>query len=71
MSNIKVALYRDRQAWVAQALNVDVSSFSNTQDEARTAIQEALKLYFEGSENRDVTEVSDVRVEKVSVAALQ
>ena len=47
MSNIEVVLYREEKVWVAQALNVDVSSFGDTRDEARSAIQEALELYFE------------------------
>ena len=37
----------NRAVWVAQALNVDVSPFGDTLEEARSAIQEALELYFE------------------------
>ena len=47
MRTIEVVLYRERAVWVAQALNVDVSSFGDTREEARAAIQEALELYFE------------------------
>ena len=68
MSNIEVVLYREGKVWVAQALNVDVSSFGDTRDEARSAIQEALELYFEDSGNSEVIEVSDVKVEPVSIA---
>ena len=68
MSNIEVVLYREGKVWVAQALNVDVSSFGDTRDEARSAIQEALELYFEDSGNSEVIEVSDVKVETVSIA---
>ena len=70
MSNIEVVLYREGKVWVAQALNVDVSSFGDTRYEARSAIQEALELYFEDSGNSEVIEVSDVKVETVNVAAL-
>ncbi len=70
MSNIEVVLYREGKVWVAQALNVDVSSFGDTRDEARSAIQEALELFFEDSGNKEVIEVSDVKVETVNVAAL-
>ena len=70
MRSIEVVLYRENEAWVAQALNVDVSSFGNTREEARSAIQEALELYFEDAESSDVIEVSDVKVETVSVAVL-
>ena len=68
MSNIEVVLYREGKVWVAQALNVDVSSFGDTRDGARSAIQEALELYFEDSGNSEVIEVSDVKVETVSIA---
>ena len=68
MRSIEVVLYREGDMWVAQALNVDVSSFADTQEEARSAIQEALELYFEDSGNSEVIEVSDVKVETVSIA---
>lgn len=44
---IEVVIYQEGEQWVAQALNVEVSSFGNTPAEARAAIQEALELYFE------------------------
>ena len=47
MQRIEGVLYRENEAWVAQALNVDVSSFGDTREEARAAIKEALELYFE------------------------
>ena len=68
MRSIEVVLYRQGDVWVAQALNVGVSSFADTRDEARSAIQEALELYFEDSGNSEVIEVSDVKVETVSIA---
>jgi len=45
--SISVALYKEGKYWVAQAVDVDVSSFEETIDEARAAIREALELYFE------------------------
>ena len=68
MRSIEVALYRQGNVWVAQALNVDVSSFGDTPEEARSAIQEALKPYCEDAQDGEVTEVSDVKVETVSIA---
>jgi predicted RNase H-like HicB family nuclease len=44
---IEVVIYQEDDQWVAQALNVEVSSFGSTPEEARAAIQEALELYFE------------------------
>ena len=70
MRSIEVVLYRQGNVWVAQALNVDVSSFGDTPEEARSAIQEALKLYCEDAQDGEVTEVSGVKVETVNVATL-
>ena len=47
MRKIDVVFYREGRYWVAQALDVDISSFGETIDEARAAIREALELYFE------------------------
>ena len=47
MYDIEVAFYREGDAWVAQALNVDVSSFGDTYEDAHASIKEALYLYFE------------------------
>ena len=55
-----MVLYREGAVWVAQALNVDVSSFGDTREEARSAIQEALELYFEDAPDAEVIEVADV-----------
>ena len=70
MRTIEVVLYSDGKAWVAQALNVEVSSFGDTCEEARAAITEALELYFEDAPDTDVISVSDVGVETVSLNAL-
>ena len=67
MHTIEVVFYRDGKSWVAQALNVDVSSFGDTQEEARAAIKEALQLYFEDAPDVGVVEVADAQIEAVSV----
>jgi len=45
--NIKYVVYRDGNYFVSQCLNVDVSSFGKTVEEAIQNIHEALELYFE------------------------
>ena len=57
MRTIEVVLYREGAIWVAQALNVDVSSFGDTREEARLAIQEVLELYFEDAPDAEVIEL--------------
>jgi predicted RNase H-like HicB family nuclease len=40
-------IYKEGKYYVAQCLNVDVSSFGKTRVEALDNLQEALELYFE------------------------
>lgn len=70
MKRIEVVIYREGPHWVAQALNVDVSSFGKTHEEARDAIKEALELYFEGAPEAEVVDVAEARVEEIIVEAL-
>ena len=70
MRTIEVVFYRNGEAWVAQALNVEVSSFGETREEAREAIKEALELYFEDATQAEVIQVADVAVETVSVGTV-
>ncbi|MBI2164802.1 MAG: type II toxin-antitoxin system HicB family antitoxin [Chloroflexi bacterium] len=70
MRTIEVVFYREGKAWVAQALNVDVSSFGDTREEARKAIKEALELYFDDAPQAEVIQVADVEVETVRVGTV-
>lgn len=47
MKTIKYLIYREGKHYVAQSLNVDVSSFGTTFEEAKSNLREALELYFE------------------------
>jgi predicted RNase H-like HicB family nuclease len=42
-----IAVWREGKHYVAQCLNIDVSSFGKTKKEALHNIDEALELYFE------------------------
>ncbi|MDO8594056.1 MAG: type II toxin-antitoxin system HicB family antitoxin [bacterium] len=44
---LKNILWKEGKHYVAQCLNVDVSSFGKTKKEASKNLQEALVLYFE------------------------
>jgi predicted RNase H-like HicB family nuclease len=50
MKQLKYVVYREDQYFVAQCLNVDVSSFGESIDEAVANLKEAVELYFEGEE---------------------
>ena len=65
--SIEAVIYREDDQWVAQALNVDVSSFGDTFEEARAALQEALELYFENAPDSEVAEVADGQLEQLHV----
>lgn len=47
MKTIKYIIYKEEKYYVSQCLNVDISSFGATIDEATTNLKEALDLYFE------------------------
>ena len=42
-------VWKEGDYFVAQCLNVDVSSFGDTKDEALSNLQEAIELYFENN----------------------
>jgi predicted RNase H-like HicB family nuclease len=47
VKNIKFVVYREGKYFVSQCLNVDVSSFGETIEEAIAKVKEASELYFE------------------------
>jgi predicted RNase H-like HicB family nuclease len=49
MKKIKYVVFKEDKYFVSQCLNVDVSSFGNTIQEAIDNLSEALSLYFDGS----------------------
>ncbi|OGZ66784.1 MAG: hypothetical protein A3D34_03690 [Candidatus Staskawiczbacteria bacterium RIFCSPHIGHO2_02_FULL_33_16] len=49
--NFKNIVWKEGKHYVAQCLNVDVSSFGNTKKEALVNLQEALVLYFEDNKS--------------------
>jgi len=59
MSEVNYVVWEEDKYYVAQCLNVDVSSFGETLDEAIGNIKEALELYFEG-ENIEVPKINRV-----------
>ena len=62
MKTISYVLYREEAFIVAQCLNVEVSSFGSTRDEAVTNMKEAVELYFEGESGNANTPVSEIAV---------
>jgi len=50
---LKYIIYQEGKYYVAQCLNVDVSSFGESIEAARKNLQEALELYFEDEEGKN------------------
>jgi predicted RNase H-like HicB family nuclease len=64
MSNLSLqsVVYREGEHYVAQCLNVDVSSFGDTEADALAKLQEALELYFEDAPASDAAQVEAAEV---------
>jgi predicted RNase H-like HicB family nuclease len=62
MKSIAYCAYREDEFVVAQCLNVDVSSFGTTREEAVANLKEAVELYFEGESGLTFTPVSEIAV---------
>ena len=69
MKTMSYVLYREDEFIVAQCLNVDVSSFGATREEAVANLKEAVELYFEGEPANLYTPVSEIAVGQEMVDA--
>ena len=65
---LQTVVYREGKYYVAQCLNVDVSSFGKTEAEALRNLQEALELYFEDA---PATNAAPVEAAEVRTLTLQ
>lgn len=61
----KLTVWKEGKYFVAQCLNVDVSSFGKTKLEAINNLKEALDLYFE-----DIKTVKVAKVERPTIESL-
>lgn len=60
MINLEHIVWKQGLHFVAQCLNVDVSSFGETKEEALENLKEALELYFEDSSLNAVQEIEQL-----------
>ena len=63
---LKNIIWKEGKYYVAQCLNVEVSSFGNTKKIALKNLQEALELYFEDANNPKITKIERPEVVKTS-----
>ena len=55
-------IYKEGKYYVAQCLNVNVSSFGTSKHEALKNLEEALELYFEDNDHPQVTKISNPEI---------
>lgn len=55
--NLKIAVWKEEKHYVAQCLNIDVSSFGKTKKVAIANLEEALALYLEDTNTHQFTKV--------------
>ncbi len=67
MKEISYIIYEEGRYYVAQCLNVDVSSFGETIDEAINNLKEAVELYLE-DEKAEIPDIGKVIVGKERVS---
>lgn len=66
-SEVQAVVYREGSHYVAQCLNVDVSSFGESETKALTNLREALELYFEDAPEAVLTPVEAPEVRRLTV----
>ena len=65
--SVKNVVWKEEKYYVAQCLNVDVSSFGKTRKEALTNLDEALELYFEDQKTSHLHKVEKPELVALSV----
>ena len=65
--NLQSVVYQEGKYYVAQCLNVDVSSFGSTESEALTNLKEALELYFEDMPESNISDVVQPHVKSLTL----
>lgn len=64
---LKNVVWKEGKYYVAQCLNVDISSFGKTKKEALAALDEALELYFEDIKVPRVTKIEKPELVKMLI----
>ncbi|MDE1925453.1 MAG: type II toxin-antitoxin system HicB family antitoxin [Patescibacteria group bacterium] len=62
VAGLKNVIWREGKHYVAQSLNVDVSSFGETKKEALDNLREALELYFEDAPGDAASSVEEPEI---------
>ena len=60
--DLDITVWKEGKHYVAQCLNVDISSFGKTKKEAIDNIYEALELYFEDIPHPNVPKIKEPEI---------
>jgi predicted RNase H-like HicB family nuclease len=66
---LKNIVWQEGGHYVAQCLNVDVSSFGENREEALTNLKEALELYFEDASVDQILQIENPEIVTTSLRA--
>lgn len=66
---IKYCVYKETPYYVAQCLNVDVSSFRDSVEESIANLKEALELYFEDADDSSYQQIDEVLIGESVISA--
>jgi len=64
--DLKNVVWKEGKYYVAQCLNIDVSSFGKTKKEALANLDEALELYLEDAKDSEIIKVERPELVKLS-----
>lgn len=65
--NLQNVIYKEGKYYVAQCLNVDVSSFGDSEAEALANLKDALELYFEDMPTPEISSVESPHVKMLTL----
>ena len=69
MQKIQYVTYCEGDYVVARGLNLEISSFGSTEEDAAQNFQEAVALYFEDSVVEALTPATDIRAREFAINA--
>jgi len=69
MKTFKYIIYKEGKYYISQSLNVDVSSFGGTIEEATKNLKEALELYFDDEQVlRNYQQINETFLGEINLA---
>lgn len=67
MKQIHTIVWKEDNLYVAKALEVEVASQGETEEQALENLQEALELYFEDNSNIEFSSVREPKLQDLSI----